>query len=64
MPSPYELNQHSFFGVGNSGNVAQEAQHKFFRLGLHTAALSDSHLQITSASLLGPGGHGGIAHWR
>jgi RpiR family carbohydrate utilization transcriptional regulator len=44
-----------FFGVGNSGIVAQDAQHKFFRLGLHTAALSDSHLQIMSASLLGPG---------
>lgn len=44
-----------FFGVGNSGIVAQDAQHKFFRLGFHTAALSDSHLQIMSASLLGPG---------
>ena len=44
-----------FFGVGNSGIVAQDAQHKFFRLGFHTIAHSDGHLQIMSASLLGPG---------
>jgi RpiR family carbohydrate utilization transcriptional regulator len=44
-----------FFGVGNSGIVAQDAQHKFFRMGFHTNALSDGHLQIMSASLLGAG---------
>ncbi len=44
-----------FFGVGNSGIVAQDAQHKFFRLGLHTIAYSDGHLQVMSATLLGPG---------
>jgi RpiR family carbohydrate utilization transcriptional regulator len=44
-----------FFGVGNSGMVAQDAQHKFFRLGLHTIAYSDGHMQVMSASLLGPG---------
>ena len=44
-----------FFGAGNSGIVAQDAQHKFFRLGFHTIAHSDGHLQIMSASLLGPG---------
>ena len=44
-----------FFGVGNSGIVAQDGQHKFFRLGSHTIAHCDSHLQIMSASLLGPG---------
>jgi RpiR family carbohydrate utilization transcriptional regulator len=44
-----------FFGVGNSGIVAQDAQHKFFRLGLHTISHSDGHMQIMSASLLGPG---------
>ena len=44
-----------FFGVGNSGFVAQDAQHKFFRLGFHTSAHSDGHLQIMSASLLKPG---------
>jgi RpiR family transcriptional regulator, carbohydrate utilization regulator len=44
-----------FFGVGNSGIVAQDAQHKFFRLGVHTIAHSDGHMQVMSATLLGPG---------
>jgi RpiR family carbohydrate utilization transcriptional regulator len=44
-----------FFGVGNSGVVAQDAQHKFFRLGMHVIAYSDGHMQVMSASLLGPG---------
>lgn len=44
-----------FFGVGNSGIVAQDGQHKFFRLGFHTISHSDGHMQIMSASLLGPG---------
>jgi len=45
-------NRLEFYGVGNSGIVAQDAQHKFFRLGIHTACHSDGHLQIMSASLL------------
>jgi RpiR family carbohydrate utilization transcriptional regulator len=44
-----------FYGVGNSGIVALDAQHKFFRLGVHTIAHSDGHMQVMSASLLGPG---------
>jgi RpiR family carbohydrate utilization transcriptional regulator len=44
-----------FFGVGNSGVVAQDAQHKFFRLGVNTVAYSDGHLQVMSASMMGPG---------
>ncbi len=44
-----------FIGVGNSGIVAQDAQHKFFRLGVHTVAHSDGHMQVMSASLLRPG---------
>ena len=44
-----------FFGVGNSGIVAQDAQHKFFRLGLNAVAYSDGHMQVMSASILGPG---------
>ena len=44
-----------FFGVGNSGIVAQDAQHKFFRLGLNTIAYSDGHMQVMSASMLRPG---------
>jgi len=44
-----------FFGVGNSGVVAQDAQHKFFRLGINAVAYSDGHMQVMSASLLQPG---------
>jgi RpiR family carbohydrate utilization transcriptional regulator len=44
-----------FYGVGNSGIVAQDAQHKFFRLGMNTIAYSDGHMQVMSASMLGPG---------
>ena len=44
-----------FFGVGNSGVVAQDAQHKFFRLGVNAIAYSDGHMQVMSATLLGPG---------
>ena len=40
-----------FYGVGNSGIVAQDAQHKFFRLGVNTIAYSDGHMQVMSASL-------------
>jgi RpiR family carbohydrate utilization transcriptional regulator len=44
-----------FYGVGNSGIVAQDAQHKFFRLGINTAAISDGHVQVMSATMLQPG---------
>ena len=44
-----------FFGVGNSGIVAQDAQHKFFRLGVNTVAYSDGHMQVMSATMIGPG---------
>jgi RpiR family transcriptional regulator, carbohydrate utilization regulator len=44
-----------FYGAGNSGIVAQDAQHKFFRLGVNTIAYSDGHMQVMSASMLGPG---------
>jgi RpiR family carbohydrate utilization transcriptional regulator len=47
--------QIQFFGVGNSGIVAQDAQHKFFRLGINTTAYSDGHMQVMSASILRPG---------
>ncbi|OWQ86766.1 MurR/RpiR family transcriptional regulator [Roseateles terrae] len=44
-----------FYGVGNSGIVAMDAQHKFFRLGVNTFACSDGHIQLMSATMLGPG---------
>jgi RpiR family carbohydrate utilization transcriptional regulator len=44
-----------FYGVGNSGIVAQDAQHKFFRLGVTAAAVADGHVQVMSATMLQPG---------
>jgi RpiR family carbohydrate utilization transcriptional regulator len=44
-----------FYGVGNSGIVAQDAQHKFFRLGVTATAVSDGHMQVMSATMLKPG---------
>jgi len=43
-----------FYGVGNSGIVAQDAQHKFFRLGVNATAVSDGHVQVMSATMLQP----------
>jgi RpiR family carbohydrate utilization transcriptional regulator len=44
-----------FYGVGNSGIVAMDAQHKFFRLGVTAAAVADGHVQVMSATMLQPG---------
>jgi RpiR family carbohydrate utilization transcriptional regulator len=44
-----------FYGSGNSGIVALDAQHKFFRLGTPAVAYSDPHVYSMSASLLGGG---------
>jgi RpiR family carbohydrate utilization transcriptional regulator len=42
-----------FYGFGASGSVAADAQHKFFRLRLSTAAYTDPHIQHMSAISLG-----------
>lgn len=44
-----------FYGVGNSGIVAQDAQHKFFRLGVNAISYSDGHMQVMAASMLRAG---------
>jgi RpiR family transcriptional regulator, carbohydrate utilization regulator len=44
-----------FYGVGNSGIVAHDAEHKFFRLGVHAVAYNDAHVQVMAATMLGPG---------
>ena len=43
------------YGVGNSGVVAQDAQHKFLRLGISSHASSDTHLQVIGATMLAQG---------
>jgi RpiR family carbohydrate utilization transcriptional regulator len=44
--------QLAFYGVGNSGFVALDAEHKFFRMGCSAHSYSDGHLQIMAASML------------
>jgi RpiR family carbohydrate utilization transcriptional regulator len=41
-----------FYGVGNSGIVALDAQHKFLRLGVNAQAVSDGHMQVIAATML------------
>lgn len=43
------------YGLGNSGIVAQDAQHKFFRLSVPTVAYSDPHIHGMAATMLRPG---------
>lgn len=40
------------FGLGNSAGVAQDAAHKFLRLGCNAQACSDNHMQAIIASHL------------
>jgi len=44
-----------FYGFGASGPVAIDAQHKFFRLQIPSAAYSDPHIQAMSAMSLHSG---------
>ena len=56
LAATYETGKRiEFYGAGNSGIVAQDAQHKFFRLGITSIAYSDGHMQVMGATLLGPG---------
>jgi RpiR family carbohydrate utilization transcriptional regulator len=43
----------TFFGLGGSGIVAQDAAHKFMRTGKTIVVYTDKHLQLIHASLLG-----------
>jgi RpiR family carbohydrate utilization transcriptional regulator len=43
------------YGLGSSGIVATDAQHKFFRLGLPASAYSDAHVHGMAATMLRPG---------
>ena len=49
-----DANRVEFYGFGASGSVAADAQHKFFRLQVTSAAYTDPHIQLMSAISLGP----------
>ena len=44
-----------FYGLGGSGPIAFDAQHKFFKLGIHCIAYNDNHMQAMAASMLNKG---------
>jgi RpiR family carbohydrate utilization transcriptional regulator len=44
-----------FFGVGGSGPVAFDAQHKFLKIGYLSIAFNDDNMQAMSASIIGDG---------
>jgi len=44
-----------FYGLGGSGIVAHDAQHKFFRLAVPVVAYSDPTVHAVAATLLSPG---------
>jgi len=48
-------NRLEFYGIGNSGIVADDAQHKFFRFGIPAVAYNDPHVQGMAATLLQEG---------
>ena len=49
-----EARQIDIYGSGNSAAVARDFHHKLRRLGLQATAYEDSHMQIISATALGP----------
>ena len=51
----YGAQRVEFYGFGASAAVAFDAQHKFFRLQITSAAYADPHLQNMSATSLHPG---------
>jgi len=52
-----------FYGLGASGIVAQDAQHKFLRIGFNSNAYIDTHMQASMAALLKEGDVAvGISH--
>lgn len=44
-----KANRVEFYGFGGSSSVAMDAQHKFFRLQIISAAYSDAHIQTMAA---------------
>lgn len=52
-----------FFGVGSSGITAEDAKHKFMRIGLSVDALTNNHFMYMKASILKTGDLAiGISH--
>lgn len=44
--------QRDFYGVGGSAQIAEDAAHKFLRIGVRATAYKDPHVMLMSATLL------------
>lgn len=55
LPLMTDARQWIFCGLGASGIVAQDACHKFFRLGVPSVAWTDTPTILQAASIAGPG---------
>lgn len=51
----YGARQRNLYGVGGSGIVAHDANHKFLRIGLPSTVFTDAHMMMMSASVLAKG---------
>jgi DNA-binding MurR/RpiR family transcriptional regulator len=51
----FHAGQRNLYGVGGSGIVAQDASHKFLRIGMSSTVHTDAHLMTMSASVLSKG---------
>jgi DNA-binding MurR/RpiR family transcriptional regulator len=45
----------SFFGIGSSGLTAQDAEHRFMRMGFNVSYSTDSHVMVMKAALVQEG---------
>ena len=50
----YEARNIDIYGMGGSGVIARDVAHKFLKIGVRSNVYVDSHLQILSATNLGP----------
>lgn len=51
----YNAKNIDIYGLGGSGCIAGDAKHKFLKIGIRASVFTDIHMQMLSASNLGPG---------
>lgn len=51
----YKASKFDIYGLGGSGCIAEDARHKFMKIGIRSNAYTDCNLQAMSAALLGKG---------
>lgn len=51
----YSAHYFDIYGMGGSGIIARDAQHKFLKIGIRASVFSDTHLQALAMTQLGKG---------